>query len=209
MSQFERSKWEKLFTEVGIPLNDLYEMSPEEFHKKCQIIREMGFDCPGDDPISKKKSPGRTISGQIRDQQNEDYVRMQEEMKIKEKARANIEKRKREKEEEEKKNLEDTKNGKINAARELGAEPVDGVQVCIVLPSGKRLLRKFDRTHLCDELFTLVTGQEEMFDGYDSIPYSLLVLNKPLEKGVTFQAAGITGKTMVNVIEEEGEEEED
>lgn len=208
MSRLERSKWERQFEEIGISLDQLYEMTEERFTQNCQFIRESGLDCPDDEPLKKKK-PGRTISGEIRDQQNEDYVRMQAEMTRKEEANARVEKRRKEIAEAKKKNQEDSKNGKLNAAKELGPEPANGVQICVVLPSGKRLIRKFDKTHLCDELFTLVTGQEEMFDDYDSIPYSLLVLNNPLKKGITFQDAGITSKTMVNVIEEEGEEEDE
>lgn len=213
MSQIVREKWEKLFQTIGVPIERLYEMSEEEFRTSCNFIRESGLDCPDDEPIPPENSrkPGRTISGQIRAQQNEEYERMQCEMLKKEEAREEKEAIKRREEEEAKSRQLQSKADKIQAAKDLGPEPANGVQICIVMPSSKRIIRKFDPTHLCDELFTYVTGQEEMFEDNDPIPFSLLVLNTVLEKGKTFSQAGIKGKTMVNVItnEDEDEEEED
>lgn len=212
MSREVREKWEVCFSQIGIDRRILFEMSNDEFNRNCDFIRESGLPCPPreeEPPHNSKRKPGRTDSGLIRDQQNEEYLRMQEQMKIKEKRKQIEQEQKKEQEAATQKSLEESKNDKINAAKQLGQEPNNGVELLIKLPSGKSIKRKFDQTHLCDELFTFVTGQEEMFDGFDSIPYELMTLNKKIEKGKTFQDYGIRGKTMINVMEIDEEEEDD
>ncbi|OHT10712.1 hypothetical protein TRFO_19931 [Tritrichomonas foetus] len=159
---------------------------------------------PPPPPSYNNYMPSRTVSGQIRNEQNEEFIRAEFEMRQREEAnrrkQEENERRAREEAVAQKSRIEKNKSELKTALQNLGPEPANGVTICIVFPSGNRIMRKFDKTHLCDELFTFVSGQDELFDDDDGpIPYTLMQPGVPIERGKTFEEVGITRRSMVNV----------
>ena len=140
----------------------------------------------------------------IHDQQEDEYNRLlQEEL-----ARQ---------EEENKKHVESMKQNieehnkevkAINAKRAafekyelLGKEPKNGVQLALLLPSGHRLLRRFDVNNLAEDVFTVVEGQEEMYQKGVLQDYSIMYnFGQQLKREMTLSEQGIEKKTLLNVI---------
>ena len=220
-----RDPWAPIFKDMGIFGPDFYEMSDQQFQDQVQFLLETGIDPPNmdDSPTTPNNQgsgftydnddhhhypdnrPNRTVSGQIREEQNQEYIRVMNDMKRRE-MEENEKKEKEEKmraiaEEQIKNKRERIYNEKKKMLLDLGNEPQNGVQICVQFPNGVRKSRKFDTSHLCDELFTFVAGQDELFDeNKESIPFSLNQPGPPIEVGKTFQQIGITRRSLVNVV---------
>ena len=84
----------------------------------------------------------------------------------------------------------------------LGAEPEKGIQLAILMPNNHRILRRFDIDKSADDVFTVVEGQEEMYDNKDSLmEYRIQYgLNEELQRNKTLKEQGITKKTLLSVI---------
>ena len=83
----------------------------------------------------------------------------------------------------------------------LPPEPEDGVQICFLMPSNKKIFRKFDINH-SNELFTFVSAQDELFDeNKASIPFKIhKTTGNSIEKNKTLAEQGIVKRTMLRII---------
>lgn len=160
----------------------------------------------------KRVLPKHTNSGTIRDEQNSEYMKCQlmaleKERKEKEEAerqaREREERANREREEEAVRVMtgERLKDALKERVRNLGPEPAQGVQIAIQMPSKRRIMRKFAKESLSDDLFLIVQADDEMFDEqYNQLEFSLTQGTGPVVKGQTFEQQGITRRTLVNVM---------
>lgn len=83
----------------------------------------------------------------------------------------------------------------------LGPEPSNGIQLAFMMPSGKRLLRRFNVGDLADDVFTFIEGQEEMYTKDELNEYSIKYnINQQLNRGFTLSEQGIEKKTLLTVI---------
>ncbi|KAH0789306.1 surface protein [Histomonas meleagridis] len=88
----------------------------------------------------------------------------------------------------------------VNAAKELPDAP-NGIAICLKMPSGARVTRKFD-AKCAGQLHTFVKGQEEMFDE-EKRPLEFTI-NLPQGGEIiaekTLEEQGITRRVMLNVV---------
>jgi hypothetical protein len=78
----------------------------------------------------------------------------------------------------------------------LTREPNDGVLLCVQMPSGKKITRKFERNAQTDELFALVSNEDELWVDGKEQPYVLKCTRFTLARGTSFADQSITGRTM-------------
>lgn len=211
-----RQQWVEAFSNIGFSPDEVYNMPQAEFENSCSFILSSGLPSPFDAPNSTDKPtnnqralPKRKSSARIISLQNHEFEQIQREMLEKEASQ----KLSAEKAEEARRKIEtlllENKQKLINSAKALDPEPANGVPIAIRFPSGATMIRKFDPDHLCDELFTFVEGQEEMFfDDNDTVPFTLQIAGQTLSKGKSFKDSGMAKRTFVTVIEEDIEEED-
>ena len=164
---------------------------------------------PADRP---RVMPGRTVSGAIRSEQNQEYLLAQEmamQKEYEEQLRLAQEQADREAQAERSRNEAQTLAAQRRARRaelqamaaQLPPEPADGVQVAFNMPSQARIMRKFDKKRPCDDLFVFVQSVDEMFDENDApLEFALAQGPSQLERGKTLEEQGITRRTLVNVM---------
>jgi hypothetical protein len=78
----------------------------------------------------------------------------------------------------------------------LTREPNDGVLLCVQMPSGKKITRKFERNAQTDELFALVSNEDELWVDGKEQSYALKCTRFALARGTSFAGQSITGRTM-------------
>lgn len=158
----------------------------------------------------KRKNQPHTVSGEIRNTQNEEYelaqiLALQKEYE--ENERLERERREKEeairKEEEEKRaklhKIQETRLQIIAKCEAVAPEPANGIQIAVNLPS-KRFIRKFSPESLCDELFDLIAAEDDAFDD-DGNPKSFILtipMGPDLSRGKTFAEQGITRRSLLN-----------
>jgi hypothetical protein len=202
-------------------------MSDPDFMSVCHFVMESGLAdmdaisadqvrkaVAGPPPTQPIRVPVRaaSVSGEIRNAQNEEYerceamARMAEIEAEKEAAQAEMRRQaaERQKLEAEKMREQEAFNYRDSLkkrAQNLPPEAADGIQIAIMMPSKKRIMRKFLKDQSCDDLFTLVDAEDEMFGESCGLrTYRLSQGPSFLEKGRTFEEQGILRRTMINVI---------
>ena len=73
------------------------------------------------------------------------------------------------------------------------SESDEGVPMAVLYPSGKRIVYRLEIEKLSDDLFTLIEGNEEMYNNKDELANYIVLydINKTLKKGITFKNQGI------------------
>lgn len=105
------------------------------------------------------------------------------------------------KEMELKKEKVDPKKAILEAASRLPPEPEDGVALAVVLPSHKRLARKFARTAKGEDVVTWVSAQEELLNLEDPVKFELRqAAGDIITKDKTLEEQGIVRRTLFNVV---------
>jgi plasmid stabilization system protein ParE len=89
----------------------------------------------------------------------------------------------------------------------LAGEPRDGVLLCVQLPSGKRLTRKFERGAHADELFALVSNEDELWVDGKEQSYALKCARFALARGASFADQSVVARTMF-VCDVDGDEDD-
>lgn len=227
-----REAWIIPFQKIGISRDETVNMTEEEFQNRCEFALECGY-LPEKFEEEKKTSnnfwskfknattrkqkdhplPTRTPSSQIREDQNQEYIRAekqakeQQEIENQRKELEQIEQNRIEQENIEKAKREailrqKTKDQIFKLAQELAEPSSNSVQIAIMMPSRKRIIRKFSKNSPADDVYIFTAAQEELFDE-DSVPIQFeLVLSYggTLKKGKTLEDQGITTSTLFNVI---------
>ncbi|EAX82866.1 surface protein, putative [Trichomonas vaginalis G3] len=157
---------------------------------------------------SRPARPPRTESGQIRDQQNSDFARVQQQQLEKQMAeeKAQAEKQKQQhhqKAEKPKKSIpsSSSKEQLKEKAEKLGSEPKDGISIGFHMMDGSKLKRKFKPTDKGNDLVTFVAANDKMFKA-DGTPIKFnLVQNMgaSLNLSKSLKDQGITRSTMFTV----------
>ena len=103
--------------------------------------------------------------------------------------------------EEEEQRKEEVRKKIIDEFNALGDEPVDGFQIAVQMPSGKRIVRKFKAENMGINVYQWINYQEEMFDqNGDPIDYELQQVMVKIEKDKTLQEQNIKKRTLLTVI---------
>ena len=156
--------------------------------------------------------PGRTVSSQLRYQQNQEYEDAQREalerefqeqqrLAMEKSAQEAREKMEREQAAQQANQRQARRREMQERAKRLPPEPADGVQIAFNMPSKARIMRKFDKTRPCEDLFVFVEAADEMFDENDE-PREYVLAQGPstLVREKTLEEQGITRRTLVNVV---------
>lgn len=95
-----------------------------------------------------------------------------------------------------------SKRSNLEKLELLKPEPKDGIQMAINLPNNKRVMRKIDPNESTNVIYTIVEGQEVMYEKDDSIlNYKIIYgLNKELPRDSTFSEQGIIARNLFKVI---------
>lgn len=95
-----------------------------------------------------------------------------------------------------------TKRENMEKLQLLPPEPADGVQMAILLPNNKKVMRKCNLNEDANAIYTIVEGQENMYEKDDSlIPYKIIFgINNELLRNVPLVDQGIKSRNMFKVL---------
>jgi hypothetical protein len=209
-----RLPWARAFFEAGFSRDAMLRMSHNEFREKCVFLYESGLAPPNavvPDPTAPPPAPsvqayhpsipGRTPSGQIRDEQAMAYVRAEQEADIIRRQQA------AEAEEAERQRLQRVADVQArrqaikDRAAQIPPEQAGGIQFAICFPDQTRVIRTFLKEQSADDVFAFVAGFDSMFDD-DSNPidFDLSYGHGELDRHRTLAEQGITGRTLIRVV---------
>lgn len=157
--------------------------------KKAQIRRQQAANAqnlqPQRRPLTQAEQDLITEHRNLQQEQNDEYeevLRAAREMELK-------------------KEKVDPKKAILEAASRLPPEPEDGIALAVVLPSHKRLARKFSRTAKGEDVVTWVSAQEELLNLEDPLKFELRqAAGDIITKDKTLEEQGIIRRTLFNVV---------
>lgn len=178
----DRSEWIEVFNHVGYSIEDIIDMEETDFQRYCEFFVDSGLVTN-----SLKDQIPKESTNEIRRKQDEEYEQALKDA------------------EEKDSKLKETKNQyKLNKEKfnNLPPEPKEGIKLAFQMPSGKRLIRMFDKESLGEDLYVFIGIQEELYDK-DSNQISYLLIQdsfKQISRKFTLDEQNISNRTLIRVV---------
>ena len=170
----ERTPWIKPFELIGINKTELMKLKQNDFIEKMSFCIECGL-LPDEIPQPKPKPqpkplPPKTDSGFIRNEQDFQYkkaqnelYKLEEEEMMRKAIEESLKKTEKEKTENPKK-PQRTVSSIQRDFQQIGVEPSKGISFAFMLPNKQRIIRKFSVETLGSDLFKFISVQECLFN---------------------------------------------
>lgn len=132
--------------------------------------------------------------------QDEEFYKLLEEHEQAQQQEKQIQKQ----EEEQRQHVINKKKQILDDFAALGKEPANGFVIAVMMPSGKRIMRKFTADQKGKDIITWVAANEEMFKGEEPIDFELKNVINDIEADKTLEEQRIKGRVMLqlNVFDE-------